>query len=324
MKILHNLAQAVACIALLAACATTKHANTPVTELTDVQLVEELASVGHQLGVKVDAASYLLAIRPEPAYVLASSTSFTHGTYSGTSVYTMPSGYSRNIYGSHTGTFSGTTTTNYQYYDANATARAANNLAIAINQAQIQANIERGKEVIVELQRRQRERQAETQAVIEKFFNDYPEMRDEQPLLAAILPWVSAENPEKAPYDKLEEARNIALSNPREEGLTGRWFGVFSQQIKDNSGEQYNVNSFFVIGLGEADGKIAGKGVAGNGGRIELYGTRSGHKIEAVIVNKDAGVNSAMEATASPEQISGSYKGSGRGLTWRGDFAMYR
>ena len=62
-------------VLLLAACAAaTTYQGIAATDLSDEQLVEELQSAAAGFGIELDRSMYLMAVRPDPAYVLTSST----------------------------------------------------------------------------------------------------------------------------------------------------------------------------------------------------------------------------------------------------------
>jgi len=110
-------------IALLLGCSIkneTIYGDIPVANLSDEQLVQEIESIYIALGRKFNKAEFLMAIMPDPAYVLTSSYTTFGGTYSANmTTYTMPLGY--RTYGS--GMVTGTAVTQYSYSDANATIR---------------------------------------------------------------------------------------------------------------------------------------------------------------------------------------------------------
>src|SRR5215510_15534686 len=85
----------VALVASLAGCAAqTPYREIPVASLSDEQLVNELVSAVQGLGVAINYTQYLMTVRPEPAYVLTSSTTtFTGSLNAQYNAYTMPVGY---------------------------------------------------------------------------------------------------------------------------------------------------------------------------------------------------------------------------------------
>lgn len=87
-------------IALGACAAQTRYAGIPVSELSDEQLVEELISAAEGLGIELNKAMHLMAVRPEPAYVLTSDSTTFAGTIGATyKAYSMPVGYGIQTFG---------------------------------------------------------------------------------------------------------------------------------------------------------------------------------------------------------------------------------
>src|SRR5450759_3175885 len=84
---------------LVAACITscaanTKYTGVPVAELNDEQIAEELTSAVKGFGMAANRTTYLMAMRPEPAYVLtSSSTTFAGSMRASYNSYSMPVGY---------------------------------------------------------------------------------------------------------------------------------------------------------------------------------------------------------------------------------------
>lgn len=309
----------------LTGCATTKYAGTPVAELSDEQLATELVSAGNELGVQLNQASMLAAMTPDPQYVMASSTTFTSGQMSADyTAYTMPRGGGYQTQGNVAGTYSGTSTTNYNYYDANATQRSMYQLAAAVAQSRARANRERAEEVIEEMERRRDERNAAAQKTITAFFDEHPEMRSRRVLVGAIYPWVAAANPEMSAREQLEQTHNVAQSLNQGPALDGRWFGVIEQVTTRPSGERVSLQEFLFMELAETDDGLVGRGLLASGEEIELYGQLDGIRLRAIAANRTSGINVEMEGSMTPGQITGTYRGSGPSGNLAGNFALYR
>src|SRR5439155_5311152 len=117
-----------------------------VTALSDEELVAELLSAAKGYGIQLNRGMYLMAVRPEPAYVLTSSTTTFTGSVNATyNAYAMPVGYGVALSGSSSGTVSGTAVTQYQYTDANAAARLGNSIASASGRARQSACCQRAR-----------------------------------------------------------------------------------------------------------------------------------------------------------------------------------
>ena len=72
------------CVALVAlcsvGCSTTPYYAVEVSKLTDQQLVDEFAATAQGVGRQVNKAELLIATKPDPLYVLSSSTTTFFGT----------------------------------------------------------------------------------------------------------------------------------------------------------------------------------------------------------------------------------------------------
>jgi hypothetical protein len=306
------------------ATATTTYRGVPATHLSDEQLVEELVSAAQGLGVTLNRTMYLMAARPEPAYVLTSSTSTFAGTMNATyNAYSMPVGYGVATRGSMQGTITGTTATRYQYTDVNATARLGNAVAVAISQAREAAYRRRGQEVLTEYQARVQTRRFETEQLISSFFAAKPELQNKRMLVAAVAPWAAAEG-EADPRKTLMRTSDIIAGLSRGEGASGSWYGMFSQTTRTENGETFSFSEFVRLDLHERDGQVRGSGMLGSGEIIELSGTISGSEMSAAVANTTSAINVTLAAVTTPSQITGEFKGSGAGQRMSGTFVLLR
>lgn len=305
--------------------AQTRYAGTPVADLTDVQLVEELVSSLEGLGIEVDRTSYLMAIRPEPAYVLTSSTTTFAGTINATySGYAMPVGYGTHLSGIVTGTVRGGGRTQYQYTDVNAAARLGNSLALAISQARQQAYRQRGLDVLGEYEWRVLLRRQETERVIFEFFASNPHLQDRNKLVAAVAPWAAAEGYAEGAA-VLERAGEIVSNLPSGPGLSGRWYGLFSQTSRLDGGEVFAFSEFVQVALEETEeGRVTGEGLLGSGEVIEFDGELENNRIAAVVANVTSGINVEFSAIPGETQMTGEFAGYGAGQRVSGTVALFR
>ena len=69
LKPAHILLTVIAVLGIEGCAAHTPYRETPVVSLSDEQLIQELASAVQGMGVAINRAQYLMAVRPEPAYV---------------------------------------------------------------------------------------------------------------------------------------------------------------------------------------------------------------------------------------------------------------
>jgi hypothetical protein len=310
----------------LTSCATarTTYTGVPVTALTDEQLVTELQSAATGFGLAFDRTMYLMAVRPEPAYVLTSSTTHLVGSADATySAYVMPGGYGATMSGTATGTVHGTATTRYQYTDVNATARQVNAIATAISRFRQEAYRRRALEVLSEYQRRVTARRLETERVIEDFFTQNPDLQSRRPLVAVIAPWAAAEGrPDGRAI--LQRTREIISTLPRGLGLSGTWYGTFTQTNTSPRGETITFSEFVRLSLQQDGPTLTGRGVLGSGDNIELSGTVTDQDISAAVANTTSAINVKMTAIAAPSQITGSFVGFGAGTRIEGMFTLLR
>lgn len=311
---------------VLAACAAkTRYSGTPVGELSDIQLVEEFESVLSGLGVEMDRTMYLMAIRPEPAYVLTSSTTtFSGSVRANYNSYSMPVGYGSSTYGSVSGTVTGSASTRYTYTDVNTGAQLGNTIALAISRARQAAYRRRGEEVLDEYERRVTARREETEQVIEEFFASNPEMESRRMLMAAVAPWVAAETDADG-IEILERTKDVIDDLSREPGLSGRWYGIFTQTVTDAEDEVYGFTEFLHVDLEETeDGAVEGTGMLGSGERLEILGELDGSELNASVANVTSGINVVATAITAETQIAGDFAGFGLGQQIDGTVLLLR
>ncbi len=310
--------------AMISCAAPTLHGNLQISALSDFQLIEELTSALTGVGVTTDRAAYLMAIRPEPAYVLTSSSTVFSGTVNTTfNAYAMPVGYGAAVYGSTQGTVTGVASTQYRYADVNATARLANSIAQSIYQAKQKKCRQRAEAVWQEYQGRAARRRQEMELLITSFFDSHPELNSRRMLVAAIAPWVAAEGASD-PRNTLEKAGQLATSLRRGEGVTGPWYGMFSQTSRLDNGETVGFSQFVRLELSQIGNHITGKGLLGSGEVIELTGQADGARMTAAVANTTSAINVSLSAVAAPSQITGEFAGAGVGQRIAGTVVLLR
>jgi hypothetical protein len=309
----------------LSACVTTPYRDILVSQLTDEQLVEELTACAAGVGESINRAQYLMATKPDPAYVLSSSTTNYFGTYTtNISAYAMPVGFGYQTYGRAYGSYSGTGYTQYYYTDANAFARSMHNLRAAIAQAQAASYRARGLEVFAELQGRIARRSAETQILINEFFRENPDLESRKKLIGAILPWVVSKDAQLSPREALEEAKKILLSLGRGEGMTGNWYGVFSQTSTLNNGQTLSFNQFSRVTLQQNANMVTGKGEIGTGEQLEISGRVENGRFEGIVANITSAINSRLSGIVADEQVVVEFSGAGVGHRVQGVAVLFR
>lgn len=311
-------------ISLVACAAQTRYADVPVSSLSDEQLIEELMSAAEGLGIELNRTTYLMAVRPDPAYVLTSSSTFFSGI-SGASytAYSMPMGYGLQTTGTATGMMSGTATTQYQYTDVNAAGRLLNSLALAISRARSASYRQRALDVLEEYETRTAARRRETEAIIEQFFMENPNLESRRLLVAAVTPWVASEGRARG-RDTLKQAKEIIETLPQGDGLSGTWYGLFSQTTTLNNGQSVAFSEFVRIDMNETDGNLTGKGMLGTGEVVELVGRVDGDRVEATVSNITSGINVSLSAIAVDNQMTAEFSGFGAGQRLSGTVLLLR
>jgi hypothetical protein len=293
--------------------------------MTDVQLVEEFQDVCRGLGRSINAVAILIATRPQPAYVLSSSTTNFYGTiHASASVYSMPSATGRAWYGSATGTISGTATTQYHYADKNATARTVNEISTAIHAKRISRYKARGTEVLAEVQRRIDERRLAVEADIKRFFTAHPDLEARRPLFAAVVPWIVPASNDQGGPSILEAARARIESMTRGEGMSGQWYGLFSQETRLSNGETVAFNSFVRLDLVQSGDSVRGKGELGSGEVIDFQATLLQGELKGVVANTTSAINSKVAGIVAENQVTASFTGVGVGQELKGTAILLR
>ena len=304
--------------------ANTLYRGVAVTSLSDEQLVGELVSAAQGLGVEVNRTMYLMAVRPEPAYVLTSSTTTFSGSANATyNAYVMPTGYGATVYGTASGTVSGTSSTQYQYTDTRGAERLGNAIATAISRSRQAAYRRRGQEVIAEYQARVSRRRAETEQVIQEFFAQNPDLQARRTLVAAVAPWAAAQGIADN-RGILQRTKEIIGALPRGEGLTGTWYGTFAQTTTTTQGETFAFSQFVRLALTQRDNVLVVNGTLGTGEVIEFNGEVTRQDITAAVANTTSAINVKLTAVAATNQITGSFAGSGTDARLEGTFTLLR
>jgi hypothetical protein len=309
---------------LVACAATTAYRGIPVATLNDQQLVEELYSAAAGLGIELSRTAYLMAVRPDPAYVLTSSTT----TFSGSAnarynAYVMPVGYGASVSGTSSGTVSGAAVTRYQYTDVNAAARLGNAIGQAISRSRQQAYRRRGLEVLDEYQQRVTQRRVEAEHLLQEFFEANPELNTRRTLVAAVAPWAAAEGFVDA-RATLKRTQEIINDLQRGDGLSGRWYGTLAQTTTTTDGDVIAFSEFVRLDLEQVEEQLSGNGTLGTGELLELSGTVHGTDVAAAVANITSGINVKLTALAAPSQITGEYTGFGAGMHLEGTFTLLR
>ena len=322
--LLPALAAGLLSLTLGSCAANTIYRGVAVTALSDEELVTELLSAAKGYGIQLNRGMYLMAVRPEPAYVLTRSTATFTGSVNATyNAYAMPVGYGVALTGSSSGSVSGTAVTQYQYTDANAAARLGNSIAMAISRSRQNAYRRRALEVLAEYDKRVATRRQETEIIIQHFFSQNPYLQNRRLLVAAVAPWAASGGPQDG-RAILQTTKEIIDSLPHGQGLNGKWYGTFAQTSITPQGEVFAFSQFVRLDLQQSGDSLRGQGILGTGEVIDLFGEVRQRSITAMVANTTSAINVTLTATAAPTQITGSFTGSGTGVRMEGTFTLLR
>ena len=299
----------------------TIHGDIPVPNLSDEQLIQEMESIYTSLGRKFNKAQFLMAIMPDPAYVLTSSYTTFSGIYStNMATYTMPNGY--RTYGS--GMFSGSGITQYSYTDANASIRGLILVAQLVNESKIKRLQGRGYSIVVEFRKRAEEKRKQVEMEIDLFFTRYPDLRERKILLAAILPWVVSAKGFQSTIETLESAGNVARALRTSEKFSNTWFGTFSQVDRFPDGTTAAWSNFLTVNIRVIGNVLTGKGTTGAGEVVSLQATIEDGKWKGVVTNETARASFESAGVMSDTEVTGSYRGFAFGRHLEGTAVLLR
>ncbi|GIK87992.1 MAG: hypothetical protein BroJett026_34730 [Betaproteobacteria bacterium] len=251
-------------------CATTPYRDIEVTKLTDEQLAEEFTAAARSVGHSIEKAQLLIATRPDPLYVLSSSTTTYFGTsnvaYSG---YAIPTRYGGYYTGSAQGTHSGISQSRHYYTDVNALARIVHVVGAATAQVSAEAARRRGQDVAAEMQRRVEARRAQATLPVDKFFAEHKELENAKPLVTAVLAFTPSQGASDG-SESLRKAKQVIDSMQRGPDLAGDWYGVFAQISALPDGRKFAMNNFLRLRIAQHGTKLTGSGELGTGEEISI------------------------------------------------------
>jgi hypothetical protein len=280
-----------------------------------------MESIYTSLGRRFNKAEFLMAMMPDPAYVLTSSYTTFSGTYSvNMTTYTMPNGY--RTYGS--GRFSGSSITQYQYTDANASIRGLILVAQLVNESKIRRLQERGNGTVAEFRRRAEEKRRNIEKAIEQFLVRNPDLRFKKTLLAAVLPWIVSEKTFGSDTEMLDYAGRFIRALRTSEKLKHRWFGTFSQINRFKDGTTQALSNFVVVDQRVIGNVLTGSGVLGTGETVSLQANIKDGKWKGVVTNETVGVSFECEGVMTDIEFTAFYKGYARGQYLQGTAVLLR
>jgi hypothetical protein len=296
---------------LLVGCATaTPYAGKNVTSLSDSELAAEYEAAAKGLNVSVEVGAIVAALKPDPSYVMTSSTNFYGGaTFVSTSYATIR----------------GTAQTTSTYYDQNTTARLVASIGQAIASIRAAAYRRRMIEIQAEVRRRIRSRHARVEDVLGEFFSEHPGMAGRRALVAAALPWITAQNPGRSPREVLEKTRAAILGMNRGPGLGGQWLGALVQVNRLPSGERSAFTSFIQVQAKQDGDVLQCAGLLGNGNKILAKGTiHGGGEVSGTVYNLTVGLESSFKGHYSDTRMDLDFESVRSNVPFTGRVVMLR
>jgi hypothetical protein len=312
----------------LSGCSSTKetrketlYGDIPIANLTDEQLVREMESIYISLGRRYSRAELLMAIKPDPAYVLTSSYTTFSGSYSvNMTTYRMPYGYR----GYGIGTLSGSASTQYHYSDANAFIRGIITIGQLVNESRIRRLQERGYSIVVEFRKRAEERRKDVEMEIEQFLTKNPDLKERRTLLAAILPWAASERSFQSNIEILEYAGNIARELRVAKKPSKIWYGTFSQIDRFRDGTTLAGSNFITTTTQVIGDVLTGKGILGSGEIVSLQARIKDGKWKGVVTNETGGASFECQGVITETEFTATYWGSALGRYLEGTVVLMR
>jgi len=292
----------------------------PFSSYTDEELVQKLQTISSKVNANVNASNLLMALRPDPAYVMTSSTNYMGSFNANVSVYTMPRGYNSRI----SGTYSGMANTTYSYYDANSFARNMNNLGIAINQMMMQNRLSKMDKVVDEINRRVRQRREAVKREIRQFYSDHPELSGKEMLMSSMMPWVVSSNPNLSTREALEIAGKEVLARTASDTVDGKWHGLFSQVGILEDGETITFNSFITAEFEQAGQHVRGQGYLGTGDIIIIEGDIVSGQFLGSVNNVTSKMKTVFKGEVTGSKIEAEFEGAGAGQVFTGRAVLLR
>jgi len=283
-------------------CASSQHAGTKVSQLTDEQLLAEIASVDRALGTTQTRSEELLALDTDPRIVVTGATTTFDGSFNA-----RYNAGNNSLYGN----FSGNAYTTYHSYDANTWARAGKGLGLLINNLQNQQLEGRRRSVLAELQRRRKARE-DAAAVAARFFAAHPEMAEQRDLFIACLYASGTELTLTLPW--LQRAGAAFQSLP-----PNRWIGWIEAHGIPGHPQGLVVGAYAIDVNWDGD-RLTGTGMGTGRQQLTLEGTRlpSG-AVQGTV--RSAGMQTTFVGRMTDTALSFEYSGTEagkpiQGITW--------
>jgi hypothetical protein len=283
-------------------CSTTPYYTVEVSKLTDQQLVDEFAAAAEGAGRQVNKAELLIATKPDPLYVLSSSTTTFFGTSNASfSGYAVPTSYGAYYSGSGYGTYSGVGQTRYTYTDVTALAQLMHLVGAAVASANAEVLRRRGQEVIAEVQRRVEVRRVAAQRPVDRFFAENKALADDKALVTAVLAFIPPQANTDA-SDQLRQAKQVIDRMQRGPGLAGDWYGVFAQVSTLQDGRKFAMNNFLRLRITQEGNKLIGTGELGTGEKISVDCAVNGDEVTGTVTNTSSLLNLSVKVNGRTQE----------------------
>jgi len=167
-------------------------------------------------------------------------------------------------------------------------------------------------------------RSRETQRIVDNFFAQNPSLASQKKLVVAALPWVSGGTEHLSTEGALEKAKALVVSSRRGEGMTGDWYGVFSQESVLQNGKMVSFNRFFRVGLDQKGNAVLGSGETSAGEQLRISGKEIDGNFQGIVDNVTHGITAQLLGTVTDEQTVLNFDGLGMQEKVKGIAALYR
>jgi hypothetical protein len=279
-----------------------------VGSLSDRELVDALEAVSRANGATVDRVALLAALKPQPAYVLSSSTATLFGTVPASyAVYSLPTTTVDAVYGDRFDQLLEPGRTTYHHLDCGALSRLLTDASITVRHQPLCRLRSRGAALIAEVTTRIERRRAPVEDALDDFFATHPDLSSKRMLLASVLAWGVGNAPAgddgSDSRRALESAAQTIASLPRGRGLAGPWYGAVAHVIEVGGGDAVALNSFLRVDLTQQGTALRGRGVLGSGEAMALAATLEGDCLKGVAVNKTGSVSTRIEGRVRADRV---------------------
>ncbi|MGE0643552.1 MAG: hypothetical protein AB7P24_07780 [Nitrospira sp.] len=121
-----------------------------------------------------------------------------------------------------------------------------------------------------------------------------------------------------------EQARTIAMTPRRGEGLSGEWRGVLVQESGAKDANMVALGRFLRVNLQQAGTTVTGSGEMSTGERLKISGTVEKGRSQGIVENVTYGIASRFVGTVTDEEIVVQFTRGGREQGVQGVATLYR